>query len=756
MKKITHLFLLTLLLASANAIAQLTPEVLYYNFDGSGTTVPNLASAPPVGTATATINGGLTQGGTSICQGTMIGSGVSSTTDYVNTGWAPNLGTGSWTISFRTENITASSTLFYIFGDVNTANFRCFTNGVAGANNWILRGAGLTDVLITGGATVLPHMNTFVYDATLNQVRAYLDGVLVNTVTQTAPNLTGTGPFKVVGYSANVGMPLNGHLDEFRLYSHALSTADVLQLYNPFSTSGFLGADQFLCTNSSATFSLSWPYGSALWSDNSTGSSLTVSAAGTYSVSITGNCGSGTDAVDVFDQRTSSAVTASACGNYTAPSGASFTSSGTYTDTITNVAGCDSIIAINLTINSPTTNTLSATACGSYTAPSGAVFTSSGTVMDTIANSLGCDSVLTINLTVNSPSTNTFSATVCGSYTAPSGAVFTSSGTVMDTIANSVGCDSILTINLTVNSPSTNTMSATVCGSYTAPSGAVYTSSGTYMDTIPNMVGCDSVITINLTLNAPSSSSLFATNCDSYISPAGNTYTNSGTYMDTIPNMAGCDSVITINLTINNSGASSITASSCGAYTAPSGAVFTSSGTYTDIIPNGAGCDSVITIALTVNTVNVGLSQNNGILTASASGATYQWLNCTTNTIVAGATSQSFTPTANGQYAVIVTQNNCTDTSSCVNVTGIGITESDFAQNVNMYPNPTSGNFTLELGNSYSDVLVTITDVTGRVVLEQRYSNSDKLSFNLIEPAGMYFVTVRTDDQKAVLKLTKE
>lgn len=124
-KTFTNAFCLLSILFSGTLFAQLTPEVLYYDFNGSGTTVPNLASAPPPGTATANIMGGVTQGGSSICNGTLIGTGVSSTTDYLNTGWAPNLGTGAWTISIRSENITASATLFYIFGDINTASMRC-------------------------------------------------------------------------------------------------------------------------------------------------------------------------------------------------------------------------------------------------------------------------------------------------------------------------------------------------------------------------------------------------------------------------------------------------------------------------------------------------------------------------------------------------------------------------------------------------------------------------------------------------------
>jgi hypothetical protein len=74
-------------------------------------------------------------------------------------------------------------------------------------------------------------MTTFVYDPSQNHVRSYLNGVHVSTVAQGAVNLTGAGPFKVVGYSSNVGLPANGYLDEFRLYDHALTDAEVANLY---------------------------------------------------------------------------------------------------------------------------------------------------------------------------------------------------------------------------------------------------------------------------------------------------------------------------------------------------------------------------------------------------------------------------------------------------------------------------------------------------------------------------------------------
>jgi len=217
-----------------DADCTITPsDLLYYAFDGSGTSVPNDASTPPAGTSVATLQGGLTQGpGKGACGGgAVIGTGVSGTTDYVDTGWAPDRGTGAWTISLWTSDIEPSATLFYIFGDANSSSFRCFTNGVAGSNNWMLRGAGLTDVIVTGGATVAPSMTTFVYDPAQNQVRGYVNGALVTTVGQGAVNLTGTGPFKLVGYASNIGLPPNASIDEFRLYGRALTDQEVANLY---------------------------------------------------------------------------------------------------------------------------------------------------------------------------------------------------------------------------------------------------------------------------------------------------------------------------------------------------------------------------------------------------------------------------------------------------------------------------------------------------------------------------------------------
>jgi hypothetical protein len=207
-----------------------TPDLFHYRFTPTGTAVVNYATTPPAGTATGTIIGAQTQTGNINCMNALVGTGVSSTSDYINTGWATNL-SGAWTISFWTANNPVSSTLFYIFGDVNAGSFRCFTNGVAGTNNWIIRATGMTDVLFTGAATVAPNMVTLVYDAAAGMSTSYINGVQTGTTAQTAFTITGAGPFKVGGYSSSTGLGGGQNMADFRIYGSALTSTQVAAIY---------------------------------------------------------------------------------------------------------------------------------------------------------------------------------------------------------------------------------------------------------------------------------------------------------------------------------------------------------------------------------------------------------------------------------------------------------------------------------------------------------------------------------------------
>lgn len=276
MKKMLRLFFVVMsLFIGVSSYAQSTPDLFYFKFDNlANGKIKNYASNPPIGCDSAVVSGSLLIDSTGMCGHALVGSGLSSSTDFVNTNWATSF-SGSWTISFWTKNIASSATLFYIFGDINASTLRCFTNGVAGANNWVLRGP-VTDVYITNGAVMSPTMTTFVYDTLTDNIKGYLNGVLVTTVAQN-PNISisGTGPFKVGSYGSNTGMPAQGLMDEFRIYTRALSDAEVLELLIPNS---------FDTIYPSACTQYTSPSGQFVWSQSGTYHDTLVNSMGCDSI----------------------------------------------------------------------------------------------------------------------------------------------------------------------------------------------------------------------------------------------------------------------------------------------------------------------------------------------------------------------------------------------------------------------------------------------------------------------------------------
>ncbi|MEM7039925.1 MAG: hypothetical protein AAF570_23330, partial [Bacteroidota bacterium] len=164
----------------------------------------------------------------------------------------------------------------------------------------------------------------------------------------------------------------------------------------------------------------------------------------------------------------------------------------------------------------------------------------------------------------------------------------------------------------------------------------------------------------------PTDSNLVVMECDQYMSPSGLLLSATGIYQDTLLNAGGCDSILTIDLTILQSSANTLTETACNSYLSPAGQLYTTSGTYTETILNSAGCDSNLTIQLTIVPVDTSVNMSGNALQATASGATFQWLDCNANFApVPNATSSTFLATQPGSYAVEVTENGCTDTSAC-------------------------------------------------------------------------------------------
>ncbi|MFT4663751.1 MAG: PKD repeat protein [Gammaproteobacteria bacterium] len=347
----------------------------------------------------------------------------------------------------------------------------------------------------------------------------------------------------------------------------------------------------------------------------------------------------------------------------------------------------------------------------------------------------------------------------------PHSVVYSSGGDKTVSLIATGGCstDAITKTNyLTVGSSSSGSMAVSMCDSYTSPStNYTWTSTGTYLDTIPNAIGCDSSLTINLTITNSNASTDTQSACDSYTWPLnGTTYTNStSTPAVTLTNTAGCDSIVSLNLTINNSTAGTDTQVACDSYTWPlNGTTYTISNTSPTVtLTSAAGCDSVVTLNLTINSV----SDNTTTLTsntiqANNASASYVWLNCDNNySIISGETNQIYVPSANGNYAVELMENGCVDTSACVAITTVGIIENDFGEELFVFPNPTDGNFTIDLGDSYSTVEISISDINGKLIRLEKFGQKQVVSLFIKEASGVYLLTVSAGDKIAIIRLVK-
>lgn len=190
---------------------------------------------------------------------------------------------------------------------------------------------------------------------------------------------------------------------------------------------------------------------------------------------------------------------------------------------------------------------------------------------------------------------------------------------------------------------------------------------------------------------------------------------------------------------------STISPISCNSYTSPSGNIWNTSNTYSDTILNAAGCDSVITINLTINTADTSVSLSGNTITSNAMNAKYQWLNCTSQALLVGDTNQSFTPNANGDYAVIVTENGCTDTSACTSITGIGLNDLNLNPALEIYPNPSHGQFTIST-HGIDSFTIEVRSSTGQMVYHKSDVTDPAIEVNLQSKPGMYLVLISADD----------
>lgn len=252
---------------------------------------------------------------------------------------------------------------------------------------------------------------------------------------------------------------------------------------------------------------------------------------------------------------------------------------------------------------------------------------------------------------------------------------------------------------------------------------------------------------------------------------------SAGTYdiTYTYTNLNGCQGVATQQVTVGTNPVASVSASGptefCdgasvtldagagyGSYLWSNGATTQTisvqvSGTYTVTVSSNQGCSgNASSTPIEVNVypgIFATVTANGNNLTSSPA-LTYQWY--FNGNPISGATNQVYTATQSGNYSVFITDaNGCSDMSSIVEFS-VGINDDIYTENLELFPNPGSGIFTVRGEfNQSVDLFLNVTNVLGQQLMsDEIIRNTASLSrtVNIDEFAnGVYFVRVRINDE---------
>jgi hypothetical protein len=332
-----------------------------------------------------------------------------------------------------------------------------------------------------------------------------------------------------------------------------------------------------------------------------------------------------------------------------------------------------------------------------------------------------------------------------GSYTG-TGTFTLTAGTYTYTVTDANNCSGTTTITVTEPDALIASSSATtvLCNGGTADitvtatggtgtltgTGTFTVTAGTYTYTVTDANNCSATTSITVAepaaIIASSSATTILCNggtADITVTATGGTGTltgtgtftvTAGTYTYTVTDANNCSATTSITVAepaaiiasssataiLCNGGTADITVTATGGTGTLTGTgTFTvTAGTYTYTVTDANNCSANTSITVAEpSAIDVTTTTSGVTITANNSGAaSYQWMDCNTNTIIATETSQSFTALVDGNYAVIINDGTCSDTSACVTILGIGTIE--YAKNnlISVYPNPNNGVFTIQ------------------------------------------------------------
>lgn len=84
------------------------------------------------------------------------------------------------------------------------------------------------------------------------------------------------------------------------------------------------------------------------------------------------------------------------------------------------------------------------------------------------------------------------------------------------------------------------------------------------------------------------------------------------------------------------------------------------------------------------------------------------------------------------------------------------VSEKEWLSDLNLYPNPTNGQFNIDLGTVFKQSNIQIIDISGRIVYQEVIKNKKLVNLNLDAPQGIYFVRINAGENQSTIKLIKQ
>ncbi|MDC0201701.1 T9SS type A sorting domain-containing protein [Flavobacteriales bacterium] len=177
---------------------------------------------------------------------------------------------------------------------------------------------------------------------------------------------------------------------------------------------------------------------------------------------------------DIEVRQSSQPTNYSICdGDSIVVAGSVYNTTGLYTDSLTSSIGCDSLVFTNLVVHPNASLTNNQTICSGETYSIGSnIYDSTGTYSDTLSTMYGCDSIVTTILVVDSivGGSSVNQQTVCIGDSINVGlSTYFNTGVYSDTLLSINGCDSVVTTYLNVVTANYNTINGGLPDTSSAP-----------------------------------------------------------------------------------------------------------------------------------------------------------------------------------------------------------------------------------------------------------------------------------------------